>query len=42
MLTLWRLEELLGPTGGGFCVMVMVGASLNAVPGMPKDVWVLG
>ena len=33
MLTLWQLEELLGPTGGEFCVVVMVGACLDAVRG---------
>ena len=40
--TLWWLEELLGPTGGGFCVVVIVRASLDAVPGMPRGVWALG
>ena len=31
-----------GATGGGFCVVVIVGASLDAVPGMPRGVWALG
>ena len=41
-LTLGWLEELLGHTGGGFCVVVIVRASLDAVPGMPRGVWALG
>ena len=31
-----------GTTGGVFCVVVSVGASLDAVLGMPRGVWALG